>query len=90
VVVSTLGTIYSVDEENETGLKQAITQDQNMSFPVAMSLLIFILLYTPCMTVIGTLWQELGWKWGAFGVVYPTLLAWILAFFTYNLALFFS
>lgn len=87
VVVSTLGTIYAVDNQNDTGIQQAIKNDTNLTLPRVLSLLIFILVYTPCMTVIGTLGYELGWRWWLFGIVYPTLLAWILAFITYIISL---
>lgn len=90
VVVSTLGTIYSVSDQNEEGIKQAFKNDPNFNMGVVLSLLIFILIYTPCMTVIGTLGYELGWKWGLFGVIYPTALAWILAFITYRSYFFFA
>jgi ferrous iron transport protein B len=89
VVVSTLGTIYAVEDQNEEGIKQAFRNDPNLNMGVVLSLLIFILVYTPCMTVIGTLWYELGWKWGLFGVIYPTALAWILALLTYKAYFFF-
>jgi ferrous iron transport protein B len=89
VVVSTLGTIYAVEDENEEGIKEAFRNDPNLNMGVVLSLLIFILIYTPCMTVIGTLGYELGWKWGLFGVIYPTAIAWILALLTYKTYFFF-
>ena len=59
VVVSTLGTIYAVEDQNEEGIKEAFRNDPNFNMGVVLSLLVFILVYTPCMTVIGTLWYEL-------------------------------
>lgn len=90
VVVSTLGTIYAVEDENEEGIKEAFRNDPNLNMGVVLSLLIFILVYTPCMTVIGTLGYELGWKWGLFGIIYPTALAWILSLITYKAYFFFT
>ncbi len=89
VVVSTLGTIYSVQDANKEGIKEAIKNDPNLNIGIVLSLLIFILVYTPCMTVIWTLWHELWFKWALFGVIYPTALAWILALITYKMYFFF-
>jgi ferrous iron transport protein B len=57
---------------------------------VALSFLVFVLLYFPCIAVIATIKRESGsMKWALFTVVYTTAFAWIMAFLTYHLALFF-
>ena len=55
---------------------------------VALSLMVFVLLYCPCMATVTAVVRESGhWGWGAFSVVYNTLLAWVVAFGIYRIAL---
>ena len=52
--------------------------------------MVFVLLYCPCFATIAAIVKESGsWHWGAFSVVYNTVVAWLLAFGTYHLASFF-
>ena len=54
----------------------------------ALAFLVFILLYCPCMATVTAIVRESGdWRYGAFSVVYNTLVAWIVAFVVYQLAL---
>lgn len=46
----------------------------------ALSLLVFSLLYTPCVAAIASVKRELGWKWAAFVAVGQCVIAWIAAF----------
>lgn len=46
----------------------------------ALSLLVFSLLYTPCVAAIASVKRELGWKWSAFVAVGQCVIAWIAAF----------
>ena len=48
----------------------------------AMSLLVFSLLYTPCVAAVASIKRELGGKWALFIVVWQCLLAWIGALIT--------
>lgn len=75
IVVSTLGV---VDGTNE------------FSIASALSFMVFVLLYCPCIASITAIIKESGsWKYGAFSVLYNTLVAWIAAFVIYHLALLF-
>ena len=44
------------------------------------TLLIFSLLYTPCVAAIASIKRELGWKWAAAVVLWQCILAWIVCF----------
>jgi ferrous iron transport protein B len=46
----------------------------------AATLLIFSLLYTPCVAAIASVRRELGWKWSLVVVVWQCVLAWIVSF----------
>ena len=45
----------------------------------AYSLLVFCLLYTPCVAAIASIKRELGVKWSVFVVVFQCLLAWVVS-----------
>ncbi|WP_346354369.1 ferrous iron transport protein B [Azotosporobacter soli] len=87
VVVSSLGTIYSVGDgkENGTSLKKALADDPTFNPLVAYTMMVFTLIYSPCLAVIATIKRETNsWKWAAFSMGYSTALAWLVAFLVYN------
>ena len=51
----------------------------------ALSFLVFVLLYTPCITVVGTMKKEFGSKLTLFSVTYQLILAWLVAFLVFNI-----
>ena len=50
----------------------------------AYAFLVFVLLYTPCISTIGTMQKEYGTKLTTFSVFFQILVAWIVSFFVYN------
>jgi ferrous iron transport protein B len=88
VVVSTLGTIYSLgaDAEGDSpSLKAALAADPALNPLIAYTLMVFILLYSPCLAAIATIKRETdSWKWAGFTMVYLTVLAWVGAFIVYH------
>lgn len=51
----------------------------------AASLLVFCLLYTPCVAAIASIKRELGRKWACFVVVFQCVIAWIMAYITHGI-----
>ena len=51
-----------------------------MSSVSAATLLVFSLLYTPCVAAIAAIRRELGTKWAVLVVVWQCILAWMVAF----------
>ena len=51
----------------------------------AFSFLIFVLLYTPCITVLGTMKKEFGLKMTLFSIGYQLVLAWTISFLVFNI-----
>ena len=51
------------------------------------SLLTFALLYTPCVAAIASIKRELGVKWAIYVVAYQCVIAWLVSFGVYRLAL---
>ena len=87
VLVSTLATIYSVaDAEGDSqSLKEALASDSTFNPLVALSLMVFTLLYSPCLAVLAVIRRETNsWKWPAFSFAYSTGLAWVMAFLVYQ------
>ncbi len=97
IVVSTLGVLYTDNEAApEERLNQRLKADDpltgkpDFTSAAAISFLIFILLYCPCIATVTAIARESGsWKWGIFSVFYNTIVAWIVAFGAYHIALLF-
>ena len=95
IVVSTLGVLYTGDEaENAAKLGARLrsvnpaTGRPDFTAAEALSFMVFILLYCPCLATVTAIARETGsWKWAAFSVVYNTLVAWVVAFAVYRVAL---
>ena len=103
IVVSTLGVLYRADpdDKNKDSLTSRIKEQRYTSGPkagskvfnpfTALSFMIFILLYFPCIASIVAIQNETGsWKWGLFAMFYTTATAWIMSFAVYNLSLLFN
>ena len=52
------------------------------------ALLVFCLLYTPCVAAIASVKRELGGKWATAMVIGQCVIAWIAAFVIYHLGMF--
>ncbi len=59
----------------------------SLTVATAVPLLVFCLLYTPCVAAIAAVRRELGGKWALFMVAFQCLVAWIVAFAVYRIAL---
>jgi len=97
IVISTMGVLYqTVDDETTVNLQQKLKNEKFktgkntgqfvFTTPTALAFLIFILIYFPCIGVVVAIKNESGsWKWAIFAVFYTTSLAWVAAFFVYNI-----
>lgn len=59
----------------------------SLTVATAVPLLVFCLLYTPCVAAIAAVRRELGGKWALFMVAFQCLVAWIVAFAVYRIAI---
>ena len=95
IVVSTLGVLYTGDEEaSESTLSERLTSPSpatgrpDFTPAIALSFMVFILLYCPCIATITAVVRETGNpRYGLFSILYNTLVAWIFAFIVYRIAL---
>jgi ferrous iron transport protein B len=90
VVVGTLGVLYQTENSGK-GTQPLVEKLQNQYFTsginkgkpvftplVALSFMLFILIYFPCIGVVSAISRESGhWKWALFVVVYTTVLAYL-------------
>lgn len=90
VVVSTLGTAYSlgeVDPEDSTSLAQRLKTADGWGPVTAFSLILFTIFYSPCFVAVVCIVKESGsWKWGVFSMAFNTLLALSLSIVFYQAA----
>jgi ferrous iron transport protein B len=95
IVVSTLGVLYQTQDDLEQGLSQRMKSQLYESGPknglpvftplVAISFMLFILIYFPCIAVIAAIKNESGhWKWALFSAIYTTILAYTISFIVYQ------
>lgn len=85
VVVSNMSIIYGLGEEAAAG---AFGQTLGATFNqlTAYAFMAFVLLYTPCVGVIGAIKRETNsWKWTIFSIVYQFAVAWIVAMLIYQI-----
>lgn len=96
-VVSTLGVLYSGDSgaSDEMLAQRIVAPNAHTGQPdftplVAACFLIFVLLYVPCIATVTAIVKETGsWKYGAFTLVYNTLVAWAIALVVYQVGILF-
>jgi ferrous iron transport protein B len=98
VVVSTLGTLYSIEdeeglaeetEETVSGFAERARNQSGYTPLVAYVLMVFTLIYVPCMAFIAVLKRESNsWKWPFFTIGYTLVLAWVVSFIVYRGGLF--
>lgn len=97
IVVSTLGVLYTGNEDiDDNALTSRLTAPNpatgtpDFTPASALALIVFILLYCPCVATITAIVKEThSWKYGAVAIIYNTAAAWIAAFIVYRIALLF-
>jgi ferrous iron transport protein B len=98
IVVSSMGVLYQASmnaDENSQSLKDKLQEQTYTAGPkngqkvfsplVAFGLMVFVLIYFPCVAVVAAIRKEANWKWAAFASVYTTAIAWIAAFAIYQI-----
>lgn len=97
IVVSTLGVLYSENSNDENATlgerlsaPSPSTENPDFTMASALSFMIFILLYCPCIATVTAIVKESGnWLYGVFSILYNTTIAWTIAFIVYRIALLF-
>lgn len=97
IVVSSMGVLYQASmnaDENSQSLKDKLQEQTFKSGPrmgqkvfsplVAFGLMVFVLIYFPCVAVVAAIRKEANWRWALFTTVYTTAIAWVAAFAVYQ------
>jgi ferrous iron transport protein B len=88
IVVGALGVIYGAGE-NEEALTSSLQGDANFTALTGLSLMVFTLIYMPCLATVGVIKKETGsWKWTIFAVVYGIVLAYVLTLIVFHVGRF--
>ncbi len=86
IVVSTLGILYGLGQENDEqsqGLIEKIRS--NIPLASAVSFIVFVMIYLPCLAASMVFVKEAGsWKYLGYLFVFTTTTAWVLSFIAYN------
>ena len=83
VVVSTMGVLYGVGDQRAEALSKAL-KNSGMTPLSALSLMLFVLLYLPCIAALIAIWKETSAKWALFNLFYTTMVAWCVSFLVYQ------
>jgi len=85
VVISTLGTAYSLsetEEEASKSLAEKLASQPGWNPLTAFTLILFVMVYSPCVATLVVIVREAGWSWGLFAMLYTTVLAYLLTLAT--------
>ena len=83
VVVSTLGTAYSlgeVDPEETGSLSERLKKDPAWNPLQAFTMIVFTMLYVPCIATVISIRRETSWAWAGFSMLFNLLVAYAVSF----------
>jgi ferrous iron transport protein B len=85
ILLNIIPGIHLVDKEKEvenTALSAALRE--HFTPLSAVALLVFVLLYVPCIATLGAIKSEFGASWAVTSAVYQTIVAWVAAFIVFQ------
>jgi ferrous iron transport protein B len=85
ILLNIIPGVHLVEEEKEsenTALSLALRQ--HFTPLSAMAMLVFVLLYVPCIATLSAIKHEFGTSWAVTSAVYQTAVAWVAAFIIYQ------
>jgi len=88
VIVSTFGTAYSlgdVDPEAADTLSTRIAADPSWNKFTALAMIVFVLLYAPCVVTVVAIAKESSWGWATFATIFNTTLGFGMAVIIYQI-----
>ena len=90
LILSSMGVLYQSPDDSEVTLQNKLVEQRFESGPeageriftpaVGYSMMLFILIYIPCIAAIAAIWKEAGGKWALFMTIYSCTMAWLAAF----------
>ncbi|SEA14155.1 ferrous iron transport protein B [Desulfuromusa kysingii] len=88
VIVSTFGTAYSlgdIDPEAADTLSSRIASDSSWNKFTALAMIVFVLLYAPCVVTVVAMAKESSWRWAFFATIFNTMLGFGMAVSIYQI-----
>jgi ferrous iron transport protein B len=78
-----------VNTKEASNLSEKLKEEPDWNPLKAFTLLIFVMLYAPCLTTVVVMKKETGaWRWPLFAMVYTTALAYLVALLVNSLGRF--
>ena len=90
VIVSTLGTAYSLgelDPEKSGSLSERLKKDPAWNPLTAFTLILFIMLYVPCFVTLISIRRESSWRWAGFSTIFNLFAAYLVSLVVYQVGL---
>lgn len=85
IVVSTMAVLYAAGDETESDVLKNALRQSGMTALSALSMMVFVLLYIPCLATISAITRETGeFRWTMLAIVYTTAVAWLASFVVYQ------
>jgi ferrous iron transport protein B len=82
VVLGAMAVIYGAGDQALAGIVAG-----NLTWVQAYSFMLFVLIYTPCLSTVAVLKQESrNWRFTTLAVLWPLTLAWVVSFAFYQVA----
>ncbi len=85
VIISTMGTLYSIEEGDEESAPLKTALSKNYTPLVGYNFMLFTLLYFPCLAAMAVFRKEAGTKEMLFQMGYTLLLAWTVSFLVFQI-----
>ena len=93
VFVGTMATLYSVEDENDSSLREKLQSAKHpdgskvYTLPAALSLMVFYVLAMQCMSTLAVVKRETkSWRWPIIQFIYMTILAYSMSWIVYQIA----
>ena len=90
LILSSMGVLYQSPDDSEVTLQNKLVEqtyesgdkigEQIFTPAVGYSIMLFILIYIPCIAAIAAIMKEAGWRWALFMTLYSCTMAWLAAF----------
>ena len=73
-------------KESVVATMELLGVTESLTKVTAVPMLLFSLLYTPCVAAIGSIRRELGGRWAVYVVIFQCVVAWVVSWIGYLIA----
>ncbi|NCD24005.1 MAG: ferrous iron transport protein B [Deltaproteobacteria bacterium] len=87
VIITTLATAYAMSDAEGQSFSRRMATAPGWNRAMAVSLMLFVLLYSPCFVTVIAIAQESSWGWAVFSVFFNTAFAFGLATAVYQVGM---